>query len=404
MEERLTIQKEEKQQPSPVAPPAPPQPKQELKVNSLINALEKLAQGDLLIELETPDDNKMIAVHATFNEAVKSLRGRLESLLHSTEQALANSKQISLSAQELSAAADTQAEQAKQVAESTQAMTETATQNADNANSATEIATTNGEIANEGEQVVRQTVKKINDIADIVSRSSSTVERLGEASKEIGEITTVIYDIADQTNLLALNAAIEAARAGDQGKGFAVVADEVRKLAERTREATQRITTMTTNIQKETSEAVEVMRSGNEEVQTGSALADKARSSLSQILSSSQEVSNVVHQIAESNREQSSSSQEITSTVTMISDISTEAAKGVNEIAQWAHTLENSMTNFKQVINTFNIGITTTQDKYMYGNPLEELEQHSGNNDDKADALLAGLDDDDDEIDLNDFR
>ena len=84
-----------------------------------------------------------------------------------------------------------------------------------------------------------------------VSRSAQVVTKLGENSKEIGQIVETISGIAGQTNLLALNAAIEAARAGEQGKGFAVVAEEVRKLAEQSKAAAERIANLIEGIQKE---------------------------------------------------------------------------------------------------------------------------------------------------------
>ena len=123
--------------------------------------------------------------------------------------------------------------------------------------------------AQDGNEIVLSTVDQMNTIADTVISSSSVVAKLGERSKEIGNIVEVISNISGQTNLLALNAAIEAARAGEQGRGFAVVSEEVRKLAEESQDASQKISDMIQTIQQETEQAVSAMQTGRDQAEKG---------------------------------------------------------------------------------------------------------------------------------------
>jgi methyl-accepting chemotaxis protein len=140
-----------------------------------------------------------------------------------------------------------------------------------------------GEAATNGANTVRQTVDGMSRVKEAVEGAAARVTDLGAKGEQIGAIVETIDDIAEQTNLLALNAAIEAARAGEQGKGFAVVADEVRKLAERSSRATKEIAALIAEVQSGTDAAVEAMKAGANEVDTGAELAEQAAGALQEI-------------------------------------------------------------------------------------------------------------------------
>ncbi|WP_417805410.1 methyl-accepting chemotaxis protein [Thalassospira lucentensis] len=92
-------------------------------------------------------------------------------------------------------------------------------------------------------------------------QSRALFEQLTNATQRIGDIVSLIEDIANQTNLLALNATIEAARAGDAGKGFAVVAGEVKNLASQTARATEDISSQVDEIRGLTDNVVKALQS-----------------------------------------------------------------------------------------------------------------------------------------------
>jgi methyl-accepting chemotaxis protein len=324
-------------------------------INEAGQVLEVMSTGNLTVRMkgEYKGDNQKLK--NSINALGNSLTDVIVQVNDTVQTSASSAFEISSTAESLAAASQEQSAQADEVASAVEEMSRTVSDNAQSAGRTADLARKNGEIATDGAKVVKQTVGKMKDIADVVKTSANNIQKLGESSKEIGEIISVIDDIADQTNLLALNAAIEAARAGEQGRGFAVVADEVRKLAERTTEATKQIAKMIKGIQAETDQAVVAMNRGTVEVQNGIDLADKAGESLNDILSSSQEVLDMINQIAAASEEQSATSEQISKNVMSISKVTGESAQRIEDVARTSEELAKLTEQLRNLMAQFQV-------------------------------------------------
>jgi len=139
-------------------------------------------------------------------------------------------------------------------------------------------------IAEKGDQAIEASMTQFAQVIESVRMSADRIDRLNDRSDQIGEISSVIADIANQTHLLALNAAIEAARAGEHGLGFAVVAAEVRKLAEQSGQAAERIAGLIRDIQSETTETAAAMEGSMNAVHEQIQLVEQGRHALRDIV------------------------------------------------------------------------------------------------------------------------
>jgi methyl-accepting chemotaxis protein len=318
-----------------------------------VSVLSLLAGGDLTHRVVKEYSGEHRKIKESINQVAESLEQAISEVREAVKATADAANLISSSTEQMAAGAQEQTSQTSEVATSIEAMTKTIMENSENAQETVRVAKDAKSAAEAGGEVVKETVNGMRRIAVVVERSGETVKELGRSSDQIGAIVNVIDDIADQTNLLALNAAIEAARAGEQGRGFAVVADEVRKLAERTTKATKEIALMIKKIQADTTGAVSSMEEGTKQVRDGIALADRAGQSLSDIVTVSQRVTDMVLQIATASEEQSTSSEEISKNVEAIATVTGQTATGTEQIARTAEELNRLTDNLQHLVSKF---------------------------------------------------
>jgi methyl-accepting chemotaxis protein len=187
--------------------------------------------------------------------------------------------------------------------------------------------------AADGSVAIGESVEQIRSVEKTVNGSAEVVDRLGERSKEIGEIVDTMAGIAEQTNLLALNAAIEAARAGEHGRGFTVVAEEVSKLAHESQESAEKIARLIKDIQRDTEDAVDSMRNGREAVVAGARSVEGLRSMFEEINGLINGVSQQIQTVDEAVEAMAAESAAITTEVSNISEYSNQVASEMQAVS-----------------------------------------------------------------------
>ncbi|MGI9333732.1 MAG: methyl-accepting chemotaxis protein, partial [Gammaproteobacteria bacterium] len=319
----------------------------------LLDEMTNLAEGDLTMRATVTEDITG-AIADSVNYAIDALRGLVTTINHTSVQVASSAEKTQSTTQRL---ADASNYQAREIASASAAITEMADsieQVSKNALTSAEVAQRSVEIAHKGAQTVSRTIDGMDTIREQIQETSKRIKRLGESSQEIGDIVSLINEIADQTNILALNAAIQASTAGEAGRGFAVVADEVQRLAERAGNATKQIEALVKTIQADTNEAVISMEQSTTNVVGGAKLAEDAGEALAEIESVSGQLAQLIQSISQSARQQASAAANITNTMNVIQEITmqtsegtSEAANSVGNLTTLANELRRSVAGFK---------------------------------------------------------
>ena len=316
---------------------------------------ESIASGDLSSRNAPQSISNDVA--GTLIQSMEKMRQDLArtvgAIASSSDELAASAAQLSITAQQVSASTQSQSSSTAASAAAVEQLTVSIDHVGSSADDASEEARAAGDLAITSGKGVETATLQINRVAESVDETAQQIQTLSEHVKQIGNITTVIREVADQTNLLALNAAIEAARAGEQGRGFAVVADEVRKLAERTTLSVQEISTVISTIQSSVSGAVSSMQANCHLVTDVVQASQAASSSMDGIRNATEMVRDAITGISEAMREQRSASTELSRNVETIAQMSEENSAAVASVASTATSLVAVSDRLKTAVASF---------------------------------------------------
>jgi twitching motility protein PilJ len=319
----------------------------------LLDEMTNLAEGDLTVHTTVTEDITG-AIADSVNYSIDALRNLVTTINRTAVQV----SHAAVSTQDITRQlTDSSQIQSREIANATSAITEMATSIqhvSKNANTSAEVAQKSVDIAHKGAQTVSRTIDGMDTIREQIQETSKRIKRLGESSQEIGNMVSLIDEIADQTNILALNAAIQASSAGEAGRGFAVVADEVQRLAERAGNATKQIEALVKTIQSDINEAVDSMEQSTTNVVNGARLAEDAGEALAEIETVSANLSGLIQNISTAATKQSQASNNVATTMNVIQDITvqtsasaTKTASSVSELTVLSNGLKKSVAGFK---------------------------------------------------------
>ncbi|AEH81875.1 methyl-accepting chemotaxis protein [Sinorhizobium meliloti] len=334
------------------------------RTRALAVLAEKVSAGDLAQKASVEGSDELAVLGDSFNAMTARLAGMIDNERGSRERLEKLLATISETAQHLSSSAaeilagttqqvEGMREQSSAVAQTVTSVDEVLQTSEQAAQRAQHVAASYDnavKISNEGRRALDDTVQVMNAVSARTETIAADILSLAENSLEIGEIVSVVAEIADQTNLLALNAAIEASRAGEHGRGFNVVASEIRTLADQSKSATTRVRRILMEIQKSTNSAVIGAEDGSKSVSRALETVSEAGETIRQLEAIVADSARSVAQIAASAGQQRAGMKQIHEAMHYIEQTSSQNLSAIRQAEEAAKDLNELGSRLKEML------------------------------------------------------
>ncbi|WP_310449758.1 methyl-accepting chemotaxis protein [Sulfuritalea sp.] len=268
----------------------------------------------------------------------------------------ANATQLSAAASEIAATitqhertASQQAAAANETSATIDELSASSRKSAEQAASAAAVAEKAGAATSQGDEATRQAVLAMAGLKDKIGAMAEQILHLGEQTGQIGNIATVLKDLAGQINMLALNAAVEAARAGEHGKGFAVVAGEIRKLADESKKSAEQTAVLVADTQKATNSSIMMTEEGTRTVAEVTQLVQKVAELFVNLASLADSANENAQQVMLNARQQSAAFSQVVEATTSIASGARETAAGISQTKIGVQQLNEAADNLKAI-------------------------------------------------------
>jgi len=329
-----------------------------MQVMGEIKAVEdKIVAADEQLQTEALNNLQVVVVVATFISIMASVAIGLWIIAKASRQMNSSATVIASSASQIAASVEEQerttSQQAASVNETTATMEQLGTssrQSAEQAEAAAAGARQALTLADGGTRAVERTLAGMATLREKVGAIADQILRLSEQTNQIGNISSLVSDLANQTNMLALNAAVEAVRAGEHGKGFAVVSSEIRKLADQSRQSADKINALVADIQNAINATVMATDEGTKTVEAGVRIADETAEAFNGVADAVNNVALNNQQISLNIQQQATAVQQVVEAMNNLNSAAKETATGITQIKVGTQQLNCAAKDLQTVI------------------------------------------------------